>query len=184
MQTDVARRTMTAPEFEAYAALPENRDRRLELVEGEVAEVVSNSLSSEIAMLIGALITLYVRARNLGRVTGADGGYIVGEERYIPDVAFISNMRQPSPPSVAWNPLAPDLVVEVLSPSDDLQDVRVKVSNYLSAGAPVWLVNPEQKRIEVHAPGKSVVIARPGDTLSGGDVLPGFSLVVNDIFPE
>jgi Uma2 family endonuclease len=184
MQTDVARRTMTAAEFEAYAALPENRDRRLELIEGEVCEVVSNDISSRLAMLIGAYITLYAEANNLGFVTGADGGFSVGDEHYMPDVAFMSANRQSGPTGLAWNPLAPDLAVEVLSPTDDLQDVRIKVTNYLSAGTTVWLVSPAQKRIEVHAPGKPVVIARPGDTLSGGDVLPGFTLAVAAIFPE
>lgn len=184
MQTDIARRTMTAEDFEQYAALPENADRRLELVEGEVVEMVSNDVSSHLAMLIGAYITLYAQTHRLGFVTGADGGFTVGSERYMPDAAFMSAIRQPGPTGLAWNPLAPDLAVEVLSPTDDLQDVRVKVTNYLSAGTTVWLVNPPQKRVEVHAPGKPVVIARPGDTLSGGDLLPGFTLAVKDIFPE
>lgn len=184
MHTDISRRTMTAGEFERYAALPENRERRLELIEGEMAEMVSNDVSSHLAMLIGAYITLFAQTHSLGFVTGADGGYSVGGERYMPDVGFMSAIRQPGPTGLAWNPLAPDLVVEVLSPTDDLQDVRIKVTNYLSAGTTVWLVSPPQKRIEVHAPGKPVVIARPGDTLSGGDVLPGFMLTISDIFPE
>ncbi|MEJ5197516.1 MAG: SdrD B-like domain-containing protein, partial [Anaerolineae bacterium] len=49
-------------------------------------------------------------------VTGADGGYRVGDERYIPDVAFVSQSRQPAPSRDAYNAIAPDLAVEVLSP--------------------------------------------------------------------
>jgi Uma2 family endonuclease len=183
MQTTTPQRVMTAEDFEQFSLLPENAERRLELIEGEVTDVVSNDVSSEIAMLIGTLITMYVRAHKLGRVTGADGGYVIGNDRYIPDVAFVSSARQARASGKAYNPVAPDLAVEVLSPTDDPAAVRIKVSHYLSAGTTVWVVDPAIRRIEVYAPGLPGFIAREGDTLSGGDVLPGFSLAVSEIFP-
>ncbi|HYO89277.1 MAG TPA: Uma2 family endonuclease [Candidatus Limnocylindrales bacterium] len=182
MQTDIAPRTMTAEQFEEFSLRPENADRRLELVEGEITEVVSNSYASEVAANILAEIRFFAKTHG-GRVTGADGGYVVGNDRYIPDVAFISEFRQPERPNVAWNPIAPDLAVQVLSPTDDPTEIRIKTSNYLSAGTTVWVADPDRKRIEVHAPGIPVFIARMGDTLGGGDVLPGFTLAVGDIFP-
>src|SRR5215813_15509320 len=89
---------VSVEEFEKIAALPENQDKRLEYIGGEIVEVVSNSDSSEIALRIGAEIRLYLKTNDLGRVTGADGGYRVSGEDYIPDVGFISKARQPTRP--------------------------------------------------------------------------------------
>jgi Uma2 family endonuclease len=149
-----------------------------------VIEVVSNNYSSEIAMLIGAMLLVFVRENDLGRVTGADGGYVVSGDRYIPDVAFISKERQPEPSHAAYNPNPPDLAVEVLSPTDAPEVVRIKIVNYLHAGVTVWLVNPDKRQVEIYVPGQMADTVGIDDTLDGGDVLPGFRLAVKDIFPE
>src|SRR5437763_218048 len=109
---------LTVAEFDRPAELPENTDKRLEFIGGEVVEVVSNNYASEIAARILIDLGVYVRSRNLGPVTGADGGYMVSGERYIPDVAFISKAKQPEPSHATYNPKPPDLAVEVVSPSD------------------------------------------------------------------
>ncbi len=180
----VQTRRLTVEEFERLAEQPENADKRLEYIGGDVIEVVSNNYSSEIAMLIGARLLVFVREKNLGRVTGADGGYVVSGGRYIPDVAFISKEKQPEPSHDTYNPNPPDLAVEVLSPSDEPADTRAKVVNYLRAGTSVWVVDPEKKRVEVYTPGKPADRVGLDDVLDGGDVLPGFRLAVKDIFPE
>jgi Uma2 family endonuclease len=179
----VQTRRATAEEFDRFVQLPENADRLFEYVGGEIIEVVSNNYSSEIAMLIGAAILAFAREKRPGRVTGADGGYMVSGERYIPDVAFISKEKQPEPSHEAYNPTPPDLAVEVLSPSNDLSDIRIKLVNYLNAGTVVWIVDPEKKQVEVYAPGQAKKLGLDG-TLDGGDVLPGFTLPVKEIFPE
>ncbi|RPJ02748.1 MAG: Uma2 family endonuclease [Chloroflexi bacterium] len=101
----------------------------------------------------------------------------------MPDVAFISKARQPEPSHEAHNPNAPDLAVEVLSPSDDPGDLRIKVTNYLAAGTVVWVVDPDKKVVEIHAPGKRADRLGMKETISGGDVLPGFALAVKEVFP-
>lgn len=184
MQTDVVRRAMTAEAFEQYAALPENAARPLELLEGEVIEVVSDYDASEVAATILAFILLHVRTHRLGRVTGADGGYVVGDDHFIPDVAYISSARYRKGSSPAWCPVAPDLAVEVLSPGNSDSEMRLKTASYLYAGTTVWIVDPERKRVEVYTPGKPPFTAGLQDTLSGGEVLPGFTLTVKDVFPE
>jgi Uma2 family endonuclease len=171
-------------EFERLAEQPENRDKRLEYIGGDVIEVVSNSYASLVAVRISARIQLFVEDRKLGYVTGADGGFVVSNDRYIPDVGFIGKQKQPDPPHTTWIPDAPDLVVEVLSPSDDPADTRIKVVNYTRAGTGVWVIDPERKRVEVYMPGKSPDLVGLDGTLDGGDVLPGFRLAVKDIFPE
>ena len=181
----VTTQPITVEEFERLAIQPENADRRLEFVGGESSEVVSNNYSSLVANQISFLILLYFMHKNIeGYVTGADGGYQVGDERYIPDVAFVVKARQPEPSRETYNPLAPDLAVEVISPSDDLNVLRVKVGNYLAAGTTVWVVRPEAKAVEVYAPGQPVRRVSADGTLDGGDVLPGLSLPVKDLFPD
>ncbi|NWF69282.1 MAG: Uma2 family endonuclease [Chloroflexi bacterium] len=177
-------RTMTAEEFDQWVLLPENATRSFEFIGGEIVEMVSNNYSSMVAALILGELQGFTKGKNLGYLTGADGGYWVNGERYIPDAAFISKTRQPVPSRDAYNPNAPDLAVEVLSPSDDPHTTRLKVVNYLLAGTTLWLVDPERKIVEGYVPGAAPKTLGLDDTLDGGAHLPGFSLAVKDIFPE
>ena len=80
-------------------------------------------------------------------------------------------------------PMAPDLAVEVLSPSDRMADALAKVAMYLQAGTPlVWLVNPATRTVVVFRSEMDPVTLGESDTLDGGDVLPGFSVPVAEIF--
>jgi Uma2 family endonuclease len=172
-------------DFLAFTQLPENNGRDFELIAGEVVEkMVSRPHQSEIAAKLIILMGAFVLANKLGRVTGADGGYWVGPERYIPDVAFISSARQPVRPNDAYNPLPPDLAVEVISPSNDREDIQVKVGHYLAAGTVAWVVDVDRQRIEVYQPGQVPLILTVKDTLDGGTVLPGFTLPLNDLFVD
>ncbi len=175
-------RLMTVEEFDAYALLPENHDRLLEFMNGEIIEVVSNNKSSRLGVRIGGRLELFATQHGLGYVTGADGGYQVGDERCIPDAAFISKARQSKPNEDAYNPLAPDLAVEVISPSDDRDELRLKIATYLAAGTVVWLVDPDKAQVEVYRPGQPPLVLRENDVLDGDKILPGFQLAVNDIF--
>ena len=170
--------------FEQIAALPENAHKRLEFIGGEIVEVVSNSDASEIAIRIAPRINLYVESHALGRVTGADGGYKVSGEDYIPDVGFISKARQPKRSHDTWNPLAPDLAIEVISPTDRAKDIADKVANYLLAGTLLWYVYPNDQQVKIYMPGQPVKTLGLKDVLDGGQVLPGFKLELKDIFPS
>jgi Uma2 family endonuclease len=170
---------LTAREFETYALLPENVHRRLELVGGEVVEVVSDSYASMIAMIIGIEIGIYLKTHPIGFLTGMDGGYAVGNEHYIPDLGFI---RPDKKVRAAYNPNPPDLAVEVLSPSDNPNDLMIKVVNYITAGTVVWVVYPNERKVEVYTPGKPVQILTGNDTLGGDDVLPDFAMTLPAIF--
>jgi Uma2 family endonuclease len=173
---------LTVEEFDEIAGLADNADKRLEFIGGEIVEVVTNNYASEIAATILAEIKIFTKRNNLGRVTGANGGYIVVGERYMPDVAFISRARQPEPSHAAWNPKAPDLAVEVVSPSDTPRDITDKVVNYLAAGTVVWVIYPDKQQAKVFEPGQPTRTLNIGDVLDGGAVLPGFRLALADIF--
>jgi Uma2 family endonuclease len=175
----------TVEEFDRFVDLPENADKLFELIGGEIVEVPSNPYVSEIASNISFFLKLYLRERGIeGHVTGEAGGYRVFGERYAPDVAFIAKARQPELARQGYNPNPPDLAVEVLSPSYDPERMRIKLVNYLRAGATVWIVNPDKQQVEVYTPGETPVIVNRDGALDGGAVLPGFTLAAKDVFPE
>jgi hypothetical protein len=72
----------------------------------------------------------------------------------------------------------------VLSPNDNPREVWIKVINYLAAGTIVWVVDPELKQVEICESGQPVKRVGFDETLDAGDVLPGFTLVIKDIFPD
>lgn len=173
----------TPETFDEYALLPENRHRLLELIGGELVEVVASPKSSNVGADILTYINSFVLEHDLGHITGADGGYRVGQERYIPDVGFISYSGQPELESIeGYNPLPPDLAVEVISPNDRDEDIEIKVANYLAAGTTVWLVREARQRISIFKPGQPATVLGIHDVLDGGNLLPGFTLPLSKVF--
>jgi Uma2 family endonuclease len=177
-------RHITDAEFDRFVILPENAGRNFEFIAGEIVEVVSSSKSSREAMKIMGRVSVHVEDHHLGRVTGADGGYVVHGEKYIPSGTFISYSRQPVAPDVPYNPIAPDLAVEVLSPGNTEIEMTRKIGNYLTAGTVVWVADPEFKTIDVYTPAQPRKTLRIGDFLEGGDVLRGFRLALASIFSD
>ena len=171
--------------FDAFVQQPENADTLYEYVGGEIVEVPSNPYSSYIAGRIFRRVANFVEDNNLGYTTGEAGGYMVSGERYAPDVAFISRVKQPRLVSAGYNPNPPDLAVEVDIPSTYASQrvLFTKTVNYLAAGTVVWIVLPELKEVEVYVPGAPKRTLGVDAVLDGGDVLPGFQLAVKDIFP-
>jgi len=179
----VATRPITIEEFETFP-----REGRWELIDGEPVEMTpSADESSSVGATILGLLWSHVRAGRLGRLYGADGGFVLFPDRptvRVPDAAFVRAERAPQGQARRSFPrLAPDLVVEVLSPSDRASEVVAKLEMYQEAGVPlIWLVDPEKTTITVIASGKSTKVLQSGDTLDGGDVLPGFTVPVAEIF--
>jgi Uma2 family endonuclease len=163
-------------------------DGRIEVWGGELHEMpASGGQHSKIAADILTLINVFNRELKLGIVTGEGGGYVLSRDPLvllIPDVAFVSASKAAEAPTAIFE-ISPDLVVEVVSPTDRLIDVDAKVRVYLSAGVSlVWVVLPGRRVVVVHSaaePGLSREFG-VGDVLDGGDVLPGLRLPVTDIF--
>jgi len=181
----VEKQIITSAEFEQIAYLPENTDKTLELIDGEIIEKMpSNPRSSYFASLINFHVMEFVLKNDLGYVTGEQGGYVISEtDTFAPDVAFISKERQPVLPyEEGYNPIPPDLAVEVISPTDSYSEVATKVATYLRYGTLlVWVFDPKNETATVHSP-NGVRVLKIDDTLDGGDVLPGFKLALKDIF--
>lgn len=137
------------------------------------------------AVLIEALRT-FTRHRRLGLV-GGEGGFVLPTDPEVllaPDVAFVRRDRLP--PRSEWTGfqrLAPDLAVEVVSPNDSANEINDKTQTYLEAGVPlVWVVYPKRRVVAVFTPDGMARVLHEGDTLDGGEVLPGFAIAVADLF--
>ena len=147
----IATRPITIEEF---ATLP--LEGRWELIDGEPVELTpSADESSSIGATIITLLGSFVRPRGLGRLYGADGGFVLFPDRptvRVPDAAFVRAERAPQGQARRSFPrLAPDLV-EFLSPSDRASEVVAKLEMYQEAGVPlIWLVDPEKTTITVIA---------------------------------
>ena len=102
----------------------------------------------------------------------------------MPDVGFISRASQPKRPRDTWVPQAPDLAVEVVSPTDGAKQIADKVVNYVHAGTLVWYFYPDEQEVKVYEPGQPVKTLTINDTLDGGRILPSFNLALKDIFPN
>lgn len=181
-----ARQTTALMTAEDLLALPEN-DMQYELVEGELIEMSPSSrLHSRDGQRIAARLAVFVEDNDLGEVHGADGGFILRRNPDTvrsPDAAFVRKERLTDLDEDGFLPLAPDLAVEVVSPSNTVNEMSLKVQEYLDAGTSiVWVVETLRRQVTVHTPDRNPRIYRDGETLDGGDVLPGFALSVTYIF--
>ncbi len=162
--------------------------RLCELVDGVLVEKAAGFRES---LLAGALIEAlrgFVRRRNPGLVTAPDGmmRLAAGLVR-VPDVAFVSWTRLPEQrvPATPIPDLAPDLAVEVIGAGNTVPEMTRKRREYFGAGVRlVWLVDPETRTVSVYTDFRNSTVLRDGDVLSGGAVLPGFSLPLKELFAE
>ena len=167
-----------------------NDHLRFELVDGEIIQMSGpGGVHGRIAIRLGRYLDIFADEHELGIVT-AETGYHPAQDRYnllLPDVAFISFDRSPDPFPEKLVPAMPDIAIEIRSPSNTLEELREKAQRYLRLGTSiVWTVLPVEQRVEVCRMNESGEIKRevfgPDDTMSGENVLPGFSLEVRRIF--
>jgi Uma2 family endonuclease len=161
-------------------------DKRTELVKGVL--VVREPAGYRHGLLTARLakrLMDHVDARALGAIVVNDTGFWLerGPDTVRgPDVAFIARERAPDPDFAKYPALAPDLVVEVLSPGDRPGEVHAKVGDWLSAGCRlVWVVDPQRRVARVYrADGTETFVPDTG-VLEGEDVVPGFSCRLGDL---
>jgi len=174
-------RTITDEEL---LQLPKDGNK-YEVVAGEL--VVSPGAGLRHEWIVGELVIrlgTFVNERRLGRVFPSNLLYVLpsGNKRG-PDVSFIAAERVAAlPPETVFPQVAPDLVVEVLSPSDRGQRVLDKVGEYLDAGVRlVWVIDPEERRAVVYRALTNVRQVAADGALDGEDVLPGFRCPLSEI---
>lgn len=168
-------------------ALAEAADKRLcELVDATLVEKPVGYAESRVAVRICRLLDQFVDEHDLGAVTGADGLHRLfpGSVR-IPDVAFASWARFPDgyPPPTPLPDFAPDLAVEVLSPSNTRREMERKRRDYFQAGVQiVWEVDARARVVDVYPDPDTCERLAGDDVLEGGSVLPGLEVPLPDIF--
>jgi len=160
-----------------------------ELVRGELVMVPPAGYEhGSLGNRIGRRLGNYVEPRGLGDVLDSSAGFRIARDPdtvRVPDVSFVSAQRAPSGKARGFYEGAPDLAVEIISPTDRPGEVKAKAQDWLEAGCRmVWVVDPDARTVAVYRGRAKAVILRESDTLSGGDVLPGFSLPVAEIFPS
>lgn len=160
----------------------------VELVKGELRPMSPAGFGhGSVSMNLSAPLHQFVRARKLGIVVAAETGFIIARDPdtvRAPDAAFVGTDRIPASgvPLKFWvGP--PDLAIETMSPSDTVYDVDEKVREWLAAGTRlVWVLNPRQQTVTTYRPDNTARILGVGDTLDGGDVVPGFQIPVAELF--
>lgn len=182
----VQKQLYTLQQFEQFIAQPENRERIFELINGEIVEKGPTEEHGIIAGLIVTEFNLYLKTHPLGRA-GVEVRHRIPEDEkndYIPDVSFVSNERALAVTKKGAVPQMPDIAVEIRSPDDSTRKMREKALYYLKNGSRMAiLVFPRKQQVEVHTE-ESVQTYNVDDTIDLSAVLPGFSLVVKDIFAQ
>ena len=174
--------------LEEFAALPEFP--RYELVKGVLVEKMYASREHELTVIrTGSQMNIHVEEHNLGEVYGSNRAFVTGSESpatsRLPDLSFVSNERLRPDLFGALFDGAPDLAVEVLSPSNTEREIAQKVAEYLAAGGQaVWVFDPIERMLTVHRPGAAALVLTDGDTVDGEDYLPGFTCAVADMLPR
>ena len=161
---------------------------RGELIRGVLHETTSSGLEhGEIAAKLTILLGIFIMPRKLGTLVASDVGVWLERDPDTvrePDIAYFSAARLPPDVRITgYAEVPPDLVVEIVSPSDTRREVRDKARMWLSYGvALVWVVQPDTRTVEVYEAGRAVVTHTEQDTLDGAAVLPGFTCPISDLF--
>ena len=159
-----------------------------ELIRGVLCETVSAGVEhGRIAGIFITSLNIHIRPGRMGQVGGTDVGVLIQRNPDTvrePDVYYVSAERLPLDARVpGYLEAIPEIVVEIVSPSDTQREVNDKTLMWLSHGVLLVIeVYPDEKAVMLHRPGQPAVTLTGDDVLDGGDVLPGFRLPLRDIF--
>lgn len=168
---------------------PVDEEALYEIVDGQYLDLTPMSAyATWIASRLGQRLGPFVDEHALGTVV-TEMLFVLDSRRNLrrrPDVAFVSTQRWPIsrslPESGDWD-IVPDLAVEVVSPTDEFSDVVAKLREYFEYGVRrVWVILPEQRQVYVYDSPTTVRILSAGDSLPGGEILPGFSIPLASLF--
>jgi Uma2 family endonuclease len=172
--------TFTVKDLETLQA--QHPDYQLELVDGKIIVMSPSGYESdEVAFQVGANLWNWVKPRQLGRVTGSSAGFNLANTR-APDVSFVRADRLPRAPR-GYATIPPDLMVEVKSPTDSLEELQDKIAEFLAQGTVVGiLVNPDDRTVTVYRLNENPTVLRDGDVLTVPDLLPGWEVPISEFW--
>ncbi|PSF35144.1 hypothetical protein C7H19_17325 [Aphanothece hegewaldii CCALA 016] len=160
-------------------------DYQVEIDDGKVLIMgPSDITSSEVSFLFSRSLGNWIYPRRLGRVFDSAGGFILpNSDVKAPDISFVQAARLKRTVR-SFAKLVPDLVVEVKSQSDRVKLIEEKIRLFLSLGAKIGiLIDPDQKNVIIYRPEATPIILRNQDVLTLPDLLPGWELPINEIWP-
>jgi len=185
----IAREKMTVADFEALLALPENAHKRLELLNGELCEMTpASQLSGVITVRLSARLQLFIEENKLGLLTSPENGFQLSPvDLLVPDAAFIAKGRLQGVRKRGFFQIAPDLAIEVVSPSDSIPAVQRKAARHLALGVrEVWIIYPDDQTADIYragnAPNRLEVQQIASDGALESDLLPEFRLPLPQLF--
>jgi Uma2 family endonuclease len=185
MATAALTRKKRAWTDEELEALPKD-GYKYELLDGELIMSPAHAGHGKICVRLVILLGTFVDRHKLGDVYDSSTGFRLAPDVLLsPDVSFVTKARLKkiliAPDKFLLG--APDLAIEVLSPSDRLKQVHRKLDRYFDHGVRlVWWVDWTKEQVHIYTPDSVSALTRPTDILSGGDVLPGFKCRVSRIF--
>jgi len=177
----------TATENDLLAA-NDRTEYLCELISGTLVEKPMGAPEAILAAAVIIALGNFVKPRKLGVVMAPDALLrVLPDQVRLPDVCFISWNRFPErklPSGQVWR-IAPDLAVEILSPSNSAGEMERKLRDYFTAGVRlVWYIDPQTRTARAYTAVDQKTELTASDTLSGGDVLPGFELSLAELFAE
>ncbi len=184
-KTALAKKEWTDEEF---MNLPDDGNR-YELVDGELIVMgAAGGKHGYYVALMNFFLTSYSRDRKIGFTFDSDTSFkMASGNRRSPDCSFFSKERLKSLGGIPKGYIegSPDLVVEILSPGNTVEEMHQKVVDYFQNGSRlVWMIHPDEQYVLVYHEPQPDQLKRPGDRLEGEDVIPGFSLDLSEFFAE
>jgi Uma2 family endonuclease len=173
---------LTADELEQ---MPDDDSVQTELDEGELITMpLAGENHGHRELEIAAILRNHVKPNRLGRVYTGDTGFRLSADTVrAPDVAFVCQARVETLKSKGFAKGAPDLAVEIFSPSDSVRQLMRKVKQYFAAGChTVWIVYPDRREVHVLEASGVDRLLHVGDTIEAPELLPGFSVRVAEFF--
>src|SRR5438477_10595378 len=173
---------MTADDL-LHVRIPE---KRIELVKGVlVVREPAGGRHGRVTTALTRHIGNHVHAHALGAVYAAETGFTLARRPdtvRAPDIAFVRRERLPDPEPSGFPDLAPDLVVEVVSPGDRAGEILAIVADWLSAGTRlVWVIDPARRVARVYRTDGTERILSVDESLDGEDVVPGFTCPLGEV---
>lgn len=177
--------TKTLLSIEDFQRLPDD-GALYELNEGELVTVTRpTARHTLVALRVQQSLAGYAQDRKLGEVL-PEAAFLISREPpsvRAPDVSFVSRARIAETNLDAWFEGAPELAVEVVSPSESAEDLETKVVQYLAADArAVWVIYPKTRTVHVHESGGAVRVLAAGDVLESPELFPGWAVNVSELF--
>ena len=168
-------------------ALDEDFDKKYEIVDGQPeAKEMGSSLHSGVGTRLIIRLGGYVEAQKLGGVYGPDATFQIGANERMPDVSFVSAAHIPEEGETdqKWH-IAPDLAIEVISPSESWVKVNHKIREYFAARVQqVWLISLELREVHIYDSPKAITVLSEDNDLINEVLLPGFRCRISELFQQ